>query len=148
MPLFNIVVACININGRGCPRITSDNLGCTDTPSRTGLIPERVNAALQLQQFRIVCEVTSGTRDMYTEVSVVAEYRLEGSLESTQAQFEFLCVNDSEWGTLHFLDFTSPSEFQDINTASLRRDCHSCVSPTFFRSSLPGKNHCLGTIFT
>lgn len=138
---FYFVSAVAISSAQSCQRITTGDLGRTNT---SGLIAETVGNAVQLQQFRIVCEVTAGTRDWYTGVSVVAEYIVGSSSTSTRAQFEFSCITGNVWGTVNPQSLTTPPD-TNIRFATLRRNCYVCVSPNAYGSSLPGTNHCLGT---
>lgn len=132
-------------NAQRCGEVTQAVLGSTDDFSTNGLIAERVGFAVQLSRFRIVCEATAGARDLYTEVSVVAEYTVEGST-LTQAQFEFSCITGNVWDTVDAFGFTVPPDIDNIIFAIRRRDCYKCVSPNSFNTSAPGNNHCLGII--
>lgn len=139
------ICAVVITSAQSCHRITAGDLGDTNVSSSTGLIAERVGGSIRLQRFRVVCEVTAGTRDMYTGVSVVAEYN-NASSTSMQAQFEFSCIIGNAWATVDLQGgFTSPPDTGNILFAIQRRDCYACVSPDTIGNSRPGTNHCLGT---
>ena len=124
---------------QGCGSITQDDLGSTSASSLQGLVAENVGTAVQLLRFRIACEVTGGSRDTYSQTSVVVEFMSEGTV--MRAQMEFVCMS-SQWTSDAI---TMPPDIDNILFTVARRDCHQCVSPITFESSAPGNNHCLGT---
>ena len=98
-------------------------------------------------RYRIVCLSSSGFRDQYRFVSIVAYYTKDGG-GPEYGQYEFECVQ-SHWTSSsilleqnvfnrRILTSTSPA----LN-ASLRTDCSYCLSPFFLstRASDP-INHC------
>ena len=128
---------------QGCGSIAGDDLGSSSAPSLQGLVAENVGTAVQLQQFRIACEVTGGSRDTYSQTSVVVEFVSEGTV--MKAQMEFAC-RSGQWTSLGSdAAITMPPDIDNILFTVRRRDCHQCVSPNTFGSSAPGNNHCLGT---
>lgn len=146
--LLLFAISCLLVastDAQSCREITDADLGSRNSFSTTGLIAPRVGSAVQLNLFRIACTVTAGTIDMYREVSVVADYTVEGSSTSTQAQFEFTCVAPANvWTTVDASAFTMPPDIDNIIFTITRRDCYTCVSPNTFGNSAPGNNHCLG----
>lgn len=145
-----IAISCVLASDtyaqQGCPTITESDLGSIDAPSMTGLIAERLEDVVQLVEYRVVCEATAGSRDLYNEVSVVAEYMFGDPPSTMSAQFEFSCVANGggvQWDTTSRLSFTTPPDITDLRFAITRRDCYTCVSPNLHNSSAPASNHCL-----
>ena len=100
--------------------------------------------------FRTVCLSSSGIRDQYRFVSIVAYYTKDGGTPQ-YGQYEFECVQ-SQWTSLStLLDQkifnrlpTLASTNPAIN-ASLRTDCSYCLSSEFLPSrGTDPVNHCKG----
>eukprot|EP00731_Ephydatia_muelleri_P019734 Em0012g559a len=98
--------------------------------------------------YRILCLSTSGIRDQYRFVSIVAYYTKDGQ-GPEYGQYEFECVQ-SQWSSSSTL--LDASQFnRQIRTASspainatLRTDCSYCLAPTLslsYRTS-DAINHC------
>lgn len=153
MALLLLVALCsllaASTDAQSCEEITAADLGRTDVLSTEGLIADREESGVQLRRFRIACTVTAGTIDLYREVSVVAEYIVEGASMPKQAQFEFSCTGPApnQWNTVTVNrndSFTVPPDIDNILFTITRRDCYTCVSPNTIGNSAPGNNHCLG----
>ena len=119
------------------------------TPQGTLLPTIVLQNAPQGFAFRTVCLSSSGIRNQYRFVSIVAYYTKDGGAPQ-YGQYEFECVQ-SQW--------TSSSTLLDLNMfnrlilvptdlaiiASLRTDCSYCLSSEFltYRGTDP-VNHCKG----
>ena len=98
--------------------------------------------------YRVVCASSSGVRNQYRFVSIVAYYTNNG-VGPVYGQFEFECVNSVWSATSTFLestafDRTTLSSTSAAVSANNRTDCGYCLNPTF--SSPPRSadtiNHC------
>ena len=98
--------------------------------------------------YRVVCASSSGVRNQYRFVSIVAYYTNNGA-GSAYGQFEFECVNSVWSATSIFLENTASDRTTLTSTsaavsANNRTDCGYCLNPTF--SSPPRNtdavNHC------
>ena len=98
--------------------------------------------------YRVVCASSSGVRNQYRFVSIVAYYTNNGA-GPVYSQFEFECVNSVWSATSTFLentvyDITTLSSTSAAVSANNRTDCGYCLNPTF-RSpprSTDTVNHC------
>ena len=142
---------------------TAQQAGCSGPPSSTqvqSLIASNLNdpqgtATITLQSFRVVCLSSSGIRNQYRFVSIVANYSAnEGTPQ--YGQFEFECdastSNINAWSsTGNLLDL---ARFNRVNltanssaiNATNRTDCAYCLnsgsmSPPRFTDTV---NHCSG----
>ena len=119
------------------------------TPQGTGLPTIVLHDDPQGFRFRVVCLSSSGFRDQYRFVSIVAYYTIDGG-EPMYVQHEFECVQ-SQWAASssrldvnHFnrllLQPTDPAI-----TASVRTDCSYCLSSKILTSRATDPiNHCKG----
>ena len=119
------------------------------TPQGTGLPTIVLHDDPQGFRFRVVCLSSSGFRDQYRFVSIVAYYTI-GDGEPMYVQHEFECVL-SQWAASssrldvnHFnrllLQPTDPAI-----TASVRTDCSYCLSSKILTSRATDPiNHCKG----
>ena len=98
--------------------------------------------------YRVVCASSSGVRNQYRFVSIVAYYTNNG-VGPVYGQFEFECVNSVWSATSTFLentvfDRTTLTSISAAVSANNRTDCGYCLNPTF--SSPPRNtdvvNHC------
>ena len=158
--LFAFYVSCV------ATLTTAQQAGCSGPPSESqvqSLIYSNINGAqgtatitLQMSPagftFRVVCLSSSGVRNQYRFVSIVAYYTNSNTGVTQYGQFEFECVS-SVWSD------TSPilGQFTLYNqqtlmanspaiTAANRTDCAYCLnsgfaSPPRFTDTV---NHCSG----
>ena len=99
--------------------------------------------------YRVVCASSSGVRNQYRFVSIVAYYTKDGG-GPVYGQFEFECVNSVWSATSIFLENTEFNRITNLTSTSAavsannRTDCGYCLNPTF--SSPPRStdtvNHC------
>ena len=135
-------------------RTWAQQVGCNSTISNaqvTSLIASsfgKTASNVVLHSSRIVCLSSSGVRNYYRFVSIVANFTYSGgNITQTYAQFEFECVN-SVWsaasnilgpiGTARTL--LKPDD--PAITASLRTDCAYCLSPAAGLQLLDQVHHC------
>ena len=144
--------------------VGAQQAGCSGPPSSTqvqSLIASNINGAagtatitLQMSpagfMFRVVCLSSSGIRNQYRFVSIVAYYSINGGT-SQYGQFEFQCVSSVWSATSPILDQTLYNK-QSLTTnspainAANRTDCSYCLnsgftSPPRFTDTV---NHCSG----
>ena len=147
VPLLVLVLATLltamlsPAGAQSCTRITANDLGNTTSPSSQGLIAAILSATgqpgteIQLLQYNWVCESTSGMRDEFRSISLVAEYVMGNS--TLLSQFEFACRSGTGtpgpnvWGIgvsggIENTVTTPPNA--SLNT-TLRQDCYQCISP-------------------
>lgn len=153
MKEFFLVIAlssllAASVEAQGCQVITESELGDTASISASGLIAERLGTSVQLISFKSVCSVTAGSRDLYTEVSLVASYTSgDGVL---QAQFEFGCTNGN-WtielrgSSENTVTIPPNAVIGGVLILNLRTDCYQCASPDRLGFSVNG-NHCQGML--
>ena len=99
--------------------------------------------------YRVVCASSSGIRNQYRFVSIVAYYTNNG-VGSVYGQFEFECVNSVWSATSDFLEntvFDRNTTLTSISaavSANNRTDCGYCLNPTFSSPprSTDAVNHC------
>ena len=143
---------------------TAQQAGCSGPPTSTqvqSLIANSINGAqgtatitLQMSpagfMFRVVCLSSSGMRDQYSFVSIVAYYSINGGT-SQYGQFEFQCVSSVWSATGNLLDLATNNK-QSLTTnssainATNRTDCSYCLNSNF---ATPPRytdtvNHCSG----
>ena len=101
-------------------------------------------------KYRVVCASSSGIRNQYRFVSIVAYYTNNGvGPVPVYGQFEFECVNSVWSATSTFLESTS-FDRTTLNSTSAavsannRTDCGYCLNPTFSSPprSTDAVNHC------
>ena len=124
----------------------SANLAGTGQGSSSNIIV--LQTAPEGFAYRVVCASSSGVRNQYRFVSIVAYYTNKGE-GPVYGQFEFECVNSVWSATSTFLESTS-FDRKTLNSTSAavsannRTDCGYCLNPTF--SSPPRSadmvNHC------
>lgn len=154
--VFVLLVAIFGLLGsasaQSCARITASDLGNSDMASNTGLIAEilRINSGADvttpvlLHNFHIVCEGVAVTRDMFREVSVVANYTF--SAITRTSQFEFSCGTMNVW-TVQVSGSTSDTVTTPADatfTTSPNSNCSQCLSTRRSGSSSDPINHCSG----
>ena len=106
-------------------------------------------------KFRVVCLSSSGFRDQYRFVSIVAYFTTSDATVSDPGvpihrQFEFECVNSAWSASSSLLDATAldrttlqyPSSLA-ISVAS-RTDCAYCLKPSTSPRASDAINHCFG----
>ena len=98
--------------------------------------------------YRFVCASSSGIRNQYRFVSIVAYYTNNG-VGPVYGQFEFECVNSVWSATSTFLentvfDRTTLTSISAAVSANDRTDCGYCLNPTFSSPprSTDAVNHC------
>ena len=98
--------------------------------------------------YRVVCASSSGIRNQYRFVSIVAYYTNNG-VGPVYGQFEFECVNSVWSATSTFLentvfDRTTLTSTSAAVNANNRTDCGYCLNPTFSSPprSADAVNHC------
>lgn len=157
--VFVLLVAIFGLlgsaNAQSCARITASDLGNSDVASTRGLIAEilRINSGADastpvlLHNFHIVCEGVAVTRDMFREVSVVANYTLSASGGITRtSQFEFSCGTTNVWN-VQVSGSTSDTVTTPADatfTTSPNSNCSQCLSTRRSGSSSDPINHCSG----
>ena len=99
-------------------------------------------------KYRVVCASSSGIRNQYRFVSIVAYYTNNG-VGPVYGQFEFECVNSVWSATSIFLeatvfDRTTLTSTSAAVSANNRTDCGYCLNPTFSSPprSTDAVNHC------
>ena len=97
---------------------------------------------------RVVCASSSGIRNQYRFVSIVAYYTNNGA-GPVYGQFEFECVNSAWSATSTFLELTVSDRTTLTSTsaavnANNRTDCGYCLNPAFSSPprSADAVNHC------
>ena len=85
--------------------------------------------------YRVVCASSSGVRNQYRFVTIVAYYINNGA-GPVYGQFEFECVNSVWSATSTFLentsfDRTTLTATSPAVSANNRTDCGYCLNPTF-----------------
>ena len=98
--------------------------------------------------YRVICASSSGVRNQYRFVSIVAYYTNNGA-GPVYGQFEFECYNSVWSATSTFLESTSFDRTTLTSTsaavsANNRTDCGYCLNPTFSSPprSADAVNHC------
>ena len=163
--LFVAIVGCLS------SLTVAQQVGCSDPPSRTqvvsliasnygtdqaGNIPTITlqTSPFGFEGYRVVCSSSSGIRNQYRFVSIVAYFTTNDSNVSplgvpTYVQFEFECVN-STWETITNLlgaattnRLPLSSDSPAINATS-RTDCAYCLRPTSSLRMSDYINHCSG----
>ena len=144
--------------------------GCSSLPTSTevpvliaqnfaagGQLPNPPTITLQASPFgyRVVCSSSSGKRDQYRFVSIVANYTTSDAMVSPAGvpiygQFEFECVNSAWSATSSLLEATSTdrtvlSAGSAAITANITTNCAYCLkrSASNVRVS-DDTNHCSG----
>ena len=151
--VFLLFVSVEQTTAQSCSRITAADLGNTTTPSTDGLIAAILAMEnffmdeVQLIRYKRVCESTSGMRDGYRSVSLVAEYVINGTM--VLSQFEFACMSATPGPDVWDIEVSGGTEdtvttppIATLNT-TLRQDCYQCISPERDTSS-SRTEHCLG----
>ena len=157
--LFVAVVCCL------ASQIGAQQAGCSGPPSATQvatLIASNINGAqgtamitLQMSpagfMSRVVCLSSSGVRNQYRFVSIVAYYLNSLTGVTQYGQFEFECGNSGWSATSPILDQASYNRQtlmanSPAITAANRTDCSYCLnsgflSPPRFTDTV---NHCSG----
>ena len=101
---------------------------------------------VELLEYNLVCLSTSGIRDKFSYVSVVAEYRIDNQTDSNMSQFEFGC-NGVIWGLTNGSSddiVTTPPDAR-LNT-TLRTDCSRCLNYRRPGSINNNTEHCQGKL--
>ena len=146
------------VHAQGCAEPTDENIRSAIDFSLT--VQTKNQTDVFLMNASIVCLASSGARDRYNFVSVVATYTTDTSADPVTAQFEFRCGTGasplwlaSEKGVLGVdpaLNMKLLSADDPVLTAELRTDCSTCISLTNpfadRHSSLTPDNvtHCVG----
>ena len=98
--------------------------------------------------YRVVCASSSGIRNQYSFVSIVAYY-INNGVGPVYGQFEFECVNSVWSATSTFLentmfDRTTLTSTSAAVSANNRTDCGYCLNPTISSPprSTDAVNHC------
>ena len=126
--------------------LISANLAGTGQASSSNVIV--LQTAPEGFTYRVLCASSSGVRNQYRFVSIVAYYTNNG-VGPAYGQFEFECVNSVWSDTSTFLeatvfDRTTLTSTSAAVSANNRTDCGYCLNPTF--SSPPRSadvvNHC------
>ena len=158
--LFVAVVCCL------VSQINAQQAGCSGPPSDSTqvatLIARNINgpqgtATITLQMspagfmFRVVCLSSSGIRNQYRFVSIVAYYLNSNTGLTQYGQFEFECVSSVWSATSTILDQTFYNRQPLMTnssaiTATNRTNCSYCLnsnynSPPRFTDTV---NHCSG----
>ena len=157
---FVAVVGCL------ASQIGAQQAGCSGPPSSSTqvvtLLANNLNgpqgtATITLQMspagfmFRVVCLSSSGIRNQYRFVSIVAYYTNSNTGVTQYGQFEFECVNSMWSATSIILDLAlydrqSLKANSPVISATNRTDCFYCLnglynSPPRFTDTV---NHCSG----
>ena len=158
--LFVAVVGCL------ASQIGAQQAGCSGPPSSSTqvatLIANSINGAqgtatitLQMSpagfMFRVVCLSSSGERNQYRFVSIVAYYTNSNTGVTQYGQFEFECVSSVWSATSPILDRTL-FNLQTLTTnssainATNRTDCSYCLNSGFMSPPrlTDTVNHCSG----
>ena len=108
-------------------------------------------------KFRVVCLSSSGIRNQYRFVSIVAYFTTSDTAVSPSGvpvyvQFEFECVGSVWSATSSILDSTSLDRTQLTTTASAisianRTDCSYCLKPVQSPRQSDQINHCYGELY-
>ena len=160
---FYVYVSCV------ATLTTAQQAGCSGPPSDStqvaNLIASNINGAqgtanimLQISpagfMFRVVCLSSSGIRNQYRFVSIVAYYFNSNGGTTQYGQFEFECVNSAWMASSTILDLathnqqTLTANSPAIN-ATNRTDCFYCLNSNYISPPAPPRftdtiNHCSG----
>ena len=155
-----------------CSSLTvAQQVGCSDVPSRTqvvsliasnygtdqaGNIPTITlqTSPFGFEGYRVVCSSSSGIRNQYRFVSIVAYFTTSDANVSPPVvpiyvQFEFECANSIWTTTSNLLGAATTnrlplsSDSAAINATS-RTDCAYCLRPTSSLRMSDSINHCSG----
>ena len=137
--LLLCLLSCVClVRAQGCAEPTDENIRSVVDRSLTVQIG---TTDVFLLNARIVCLASSGARDRYNFVSVVATYTTDTSADPVTAQFEFSCGTSTtppSWfatdagvlGVDASLNMELLSAGDPVLTAELRTDCSTCISLT------------------
>ncbi len=126
-----LVVGATRVSAQNCAKLTVGDLGDSDVPSSSGLIPQRLMESdtpplVQILGFRIVCESASTLRNRFRGASALVNYTLNSAL--IMSQFDFQCVGTSTWTISDDADSVTTPPDATMDTL-LSTNCFICVHP-------------------
>ena len=144
------------VHAQGCAEPTDENI--LSAIDRSLTVQTATATDVFLLNARIVCLASSGARNRYNFVSVVATYTTDTSADPVTAQFEFTCslptwfaTDSGVLGVNPALNMKFLSAGDPVLTAELRTDCSTCISlthPSVVSLNLTSDEvtHCVGTV--